>query len=258
MRKGQIVGVALGAGVLAGVAGAVLIWRARQRALGTGGVPKLFGLPLEVPPRPIQEYTPSVWEPLVRALIAKDFPRIDPRIALKWLAMESGGNPCSFGRPGDQGPDGEPREIGLGQIYNPDDFQALGLSAFGLLPGSFRAYCVANTQLRSRSLTGKEMEDQVRFTLLAKIAQGMDTADRIVAKYHLPWAKLDYWKLVKVTHALPAILNQGLPAVVKKLGRAPKNWAEFRQVLGMEQSPGWVKGLNNAEKLSQAVVELSA
>jgi hypothetical protein len=261
VRKGQIAEVALGLGALAGLAGALLFWRAKQR--GTR-FPRLFGLPVEAPTIPsgssamARDYTPQVWEPLLRALILKDYPRIDPRVAMKWLVMESGGSPCSFGRAFDLGPDGSPREIGLGQIYNPDDFKALGLETFGITPASFRAYCVPNTQLLFRALTSKEMEDQARFTLLAKIAQSMDVADRAIAKHGLHWAKPDYWKLVKSVHALPSILSQGLPAVVQKLGRPPSNWIEFRQVLGtIPRFLSWSRALNNAEKLSQAVVELS-
>jgi hypothetical protein len=45
-----------------------------------------------------------------------------------------------------------------------------------------------------------------------------------------------------------------MPAVVKKLGRAPSSWAEFRQVLGMESYPQWVRALNACEVCGNAVV----
>src|ERR1700741_1478013 len=106
---------------------------------------------------------------------------------MKWLAMESDGAPCAFGKPGAKGPDGQPLEIGLGQIYNPDDFKLLGLTARGITPATFRAYCAPNSQQRTRKLTGKEMEDQVRYTLLAKIDQSMGVADGAVAKHGLAW-----------------------------------------------------------------------
>lgn len=198
------------------------------------------------------EYPPEVWIPVVNALVATEYPRIDPRIAMQWLVMESDGAPCAFGVRTQLGPDGQPRELGLGQIFNPDDFKTLGLAARGITPSSFRAYCAPNTQHRTRALTAQEMDDQVRYTLLALIDRCMQTADRTIAKHDLKWSGVDYWKIVKAQHALPVILSQGLPAVVKKLGRAPASWAEFRQALGMENNARWRKSLDNAEKLASA------
>src|SRR5262245_23473418 len=57
--------------------------------------------------------------------------------ALNWISMESGGNPCEIGYPPAKGPDGMPREMGIGQFYNPDDLRRLGLTSTQL-----RAYCV--------------------------------------------------------------------------------------------------------------------
>ncbi len=219
------------------------------------------------------DYPLAIWLPIVSSLISTDYKRVDPRIAMKWMAMESDGAPCAFGRKSQLGPDGQPREIGLGQIYNPDDFKTLGLTALGITPAMFRAYCAPNSQRRTRTLSAKEMEDLVRYTLLAKIDQSMGVADRAVATYGLAWATADYWALVKSTHGWPQILSKGLPGVVKKLGRAPTSWAEFRQELGMDalvkdgdsrsktygqmvpKFPLWRRSLDNAEKLARAVAD---
>jgi hypothetical protein len=292
VRDGRIVGVVLGAGALAVGTAAVMLYR-RPKLMEVPGSPR-ERLPV-APPLPSPslapvsapggsiygrggsfdpDYPPEVWFPIVSSLILKDYRRIDPRIAMKWLVMESDGAPCAFGIPSDKGPDGEPSEIGLGQIVNPDDFKLLGLAARGISPSMFRAYCAPNSQRRTRRLTSKEMEDQVRDTLLAKIDQSMGVADGVVLKYGLKWQSADYWKLVKSSHAWPPILNTGLPAVVKKLGRAPRSWSEFRQVLGMDsmikddavrsktygqvipKHSRWHNGLNNAEELASAVVDV--
>ena len=159
----------------------------------------------------------------------------------------------------------------MGQLDNPDDIKLLGLSARGISPVALRAYCAPNTQQRTRRLSSQEMEDQARYALLAKIDQSMHVANGVVLKYGLKWSMADYWKIVKSVHAWPPILNTGLPAVVKKLGRAPADWSEFRQVLGMDgmlkdedqrsKTHGqmipkyrhWHDGLNNAERLASAV-----
>lgn len=303
MRNGRIVGAALGAGAIVSVA-AVLMYRRRLGIASTGSPrERLFSQPPWPPPPPPPPSTfpapastvtpplippgaafhgdgnpdsPEFWFPIVSALIATDYKRIDPRIAMQWLTIESGGNPCEFGEPGAKGPDGEPLELGLGQIYNPDDFKKLGLTSHGITPSAFRSYCAPNTQHRTRKLTPKEMEDQVRYTLLAKIDSSMGVADRAVSTYGLHWPMADYWKLVKSVHAWPPILNTGLPAVVKKLGRAPSRWSEFRQALGMDalkrdeaprsktfgqlipKFPQWRKGLNNAEKLGNVIADVGS
>ena len=298
MADGELraLGIVVGVGAAAGAV--VLLVRVKKTAgVGSPREAPTIRPPLPVPPpappvvRPAPppepggslygaggsidpDHPPISWLALVTALILKEYPRIDPRIAMKWLAMESDGAPCAYGKPGDIF-DGQPREIGLGQIYNPDDFKSLGLTARGITPSTFRAYCAPNTQHRTRALTSQEMEDLVRYTLLALIDHSMDVADRAVVKHGLShWSRADYWKLVKASHAWPPILNTGLPTVVKKLGRAPRDWAEFRQILGMDEMvkdesprsktygqmipkhPTWHQGLNNAEKLASAVADV--
>jgi hypothetical protein len=205
----------------------------------------------------------NAWLPLVESIIAREFPRIPVRYAMRWMEIESGGNPCSFGSPKDLGPDGNPREMGLGQLYNPDDFTALGLE-----PARFRAYCVPGTQTPSRALTEEERAEQVRDALLRKIQECVERVDRVVAAYTLPWStdSFDFWALVKARHALPAIIGRGIPSVVQVLGRPPSNWTEFRLVLGMDnrrpdgtpKHPQWVHALDNCEKTARVMLEPAA
>jgi hypothetical protein len=204
----------------------------------------------------VPTYTPASWAPLVAQLITTDFPRIPPRFAMAWLALESGGNPCSFGRPQDKGPDGQPRELGLGQIYNPDDLKRLGVDA-----AAFRAYCQMGTQTVTRALTFDEMRAQVLHTLLREIDHCIDLADRTMRRYQLRWQGFAYWALVKAPHALPALMGRGMPAVVGVLQRAPRTWREFRTVLGMDAQNAdgtykhlqWVRALHACEACAEAV-----
>jgi hypothetical protein len=240
-------------------------------------------------------YSMSWWQPTIYRLIAAEFPRLDNpagrAFAMKWGEIESGGNPCAVGNPGQIEPsNGQPAEIGLGQLYNPDNFRTLHRD-----PAAFRAYApeaapiaasyrqakadldtarkagagnddprvvdakhrmaVAATQIQSRTrdLTPAELDDNARWTLLAEIYLCIATADHAVATYSLShWSVPDYYKLVKAPHALPAILNNGMPAVVKKLGRSPSSWAEFRQVLGMDQNDQWKRALDACETCGNA------
>lgn len=226
------------------------------------------------------------WQGIIEHLIATEFPRVSEPFAMMWGQIESGGNAAAVGDPGQLGQGSQqPAEIGLGQLYNPDDFKRYGVD-----PAAFRAYCppaaplaaqynaakaakdtsAMNAAARAmqsltRPLTAAEKDDQVRYTLLHKIDDGITIANNVVHADGLKWTEPDFWKLVKAPHAYPPLLNQGMPAVVKKLGRAPSSWAEFRQALGMDETvPGpdgkpvpkysaWVRALNACETCGNAV-----
>ncbi len=173
--------------------------------------------------------------------------------AKAWMAKESGGNPCAFGSAKAFGPDGNPREMGLGQLYNPDDFDALGIDSAG-----YRAYCTVGTQTQSRSLTPDEESEQVRGLI------GIITRCRTAARKYNPgdWSEdsADFWRLVKLNHALPGLLH-GQSQVTAYLGRPAASWAEFRETVGQVQldhgtmvySDSFDKLLNNAESTGGVV-----
>lgn len=227
----------------------------------------------------------SAWRPIIHRLIASEFPRTSEPFAMKWLELESDGNPGAVGDPGAVAQDGNPVEIGIGQLYNPDDF-----ARYGVNPSAFRAYLPyarplaaqyrdaekagdhatmaklsRQLQTPTRALTPDEIDDQARYTLLKKIGDGISNADSVVTTYGLRWSMPDYWKLVKAPHAYPPILK-AMPDVVKKLGRAPSSWAEFRMALGMDAMttdangkpvpkwPLWVRGLNICEACGNATL----
>jgi|ERR1017187_1032194 hypothetical protein len=191
---------------------------------------------------PVRPYNVESWGPLI-AKLAGDIP---VAFVQAWNTKESGGNPCAFGSANAHGPDGNPREMGLGQLYNPDDFQALGIDA-----ASWRAYCAAGTQTVTRDLTADECTSQV--TGLVGLINRCRTAAR---KYNPGWSEssADFWRLVKLNHALPGLL-QGMTAVTTQLGRPPNDWAEFRATVvtvtldanTMAYSSDFGKELDNAE-----------
>lgn len=167
-------------------------------------------------------YAPETWRPFV-VMLAGNIP---VAFLMNYITIESGGNPCATGMPGN-GPDGFPKEQGIGQLYNPDDMTSLKIPA-----GSLRKYCRTGTQVCIRPLTQTEMATQVK-ALVAKINHDVRIANRILiangANTQPGWSTRgeDFWRLVKLVHGLPGLAN-GMAFVTKKLGHAPTNWKEFK------------------------------
>jgi len=174
--------------------------------------------------------------------------RIQLPYALKWIDLESGGNPCEVGSPAARGPDGNPRELGIAQLYNPDD-----LHRFGVTGAQLRAYCVPGndhavtykgrtvrgfSSALLRPLTAVEMQDQAD-AAVRLIAHCMSTAtqDLVAVNAGAAWSPStrNFWTLVKLQHGLPGLSRSGMPAVARRLGRAPRSWQEFRTTLGEVQ-----------------------
>ncbi len=197
--------------------------------------------------------------------------------AVKWLDMESGGNPCAIGYPPAKGPDGNPREMGIAQFYNPDD-----VKRFGLTGDELRAYCVPGDQHEImwkgkrikgfsgkllRNLTPDEITRQADAAVkLIKRSMTSATSDLMGVHAGTAWSprQANYWTLVKLQHGLPGVARSGMPAVTKFLGRAPSGWKEFRATLPkvkldagtekwMKDNPGRIEAiLDNAEECAHA------
>lgn len=177
--------------------------------------------------------------------------------ALSWMQKESGGNPCAWGTATQKGPDGHPREQGLGQLYNPDDFKR-----FGIPSGAFRVYCIPGTQKCSRELTPTEIAAQVK-ALYQLIQFHRSKAEESVRKNGLRWSGRDFWRLVKLDHALPGLMRRGVAAVTVALGRPPRDWYEFKSSMlsgKVRLDPGtekyraaYGKWLNSAESFGDKV-----
>lgn len=175
--------------------------------------------------------------------------------ALKWIEVESGGNPCAIGAIGAKGPDGFPREMGIAQLYNPDDLKRFG----GLKSEALRAYCATDGSSKcTRALTSTEMASQVA-ALLALLSECETEAHQDAHKAGLQWSDHDMACLTKLQHGLPGISRTGLPAVKQYLGRPPYTWGEFREALGHVKldigteryRSGFASVLNNAEKTAE-------
>lgn len=169
------------------------------------------------------KYTLLHWTPYIAPLCMNA--RVSIPFALGWIRVESGGNPCAWGSAKSKGPDGHPREQGIGQFYNPDDF-----TRYGIPSGSLRVYCVPNSQSCSRELTDEEMSAQARY-LLALITHCREVAGAASAKSDLRWTGKDMYRLTKLVHGLPGLVKQGVPRTTLKLGRAPNNWDEFKSAI---------------------------
>lgn len=197
---------------------------------------------------------------------------------LKWVTMESGGNPCEVGDPRQHGPDGQPREVGIAQFYNPDDLTRAGTAGSAL-----RAYCVPGdqhvvrykgkvvrgfSQAMIRALTPAEMAQQATMTI-GLVSDSARDATRDLAAVHAGagWgrSRRDFWTLVKLRHGLPGLSRSGLAAVTKRLGRPPSGWREFRANLALVQLDPKTEAyrgefdriLDNAEQCASVFAERS-
>jgi len=208
------------------IAGLILLAMMADNRHPKGG--PVYGPQLPPPPS-VDQWAPALREPCA----ARGIPEL---YALRWIAMESGGNPCAIGNPAEAGPDGQPREVGLAQSYNPDDLAAAGISA-----GEVRAYCVRGrnntvtykghvvqgfSDRMTRELTEAELAQQAQLAA-ATIARAMDGAARKMRAAGASWPERDWWALVKLQHNLPGLAS-GVAVVARALGRAPASWREFR------------------------------
>lgn len=202
--------------------------------------------------------------------------RIQLPYALRWIDLESGGNPCAVGYPAAHGPDGNPLEIGIAQLYNPDDLVGAGVTGAQLraycVPGNDHAIVYKGKTVRGfssallRPLTAAEMQQQADATI-ALIARCMATATRDLVAVHADaaWSPStrNYWTLVKLQHGLPGLSHTGLRAVARRLQRAPRSWQEFAATVGHVQLDPKTMGyrddfpriLANAEKCASAFAE---
>lgn len=201
------------------------------------------------------QYVVSTWGGII-APLAKAA-NLNLQYVLRWIEVESGGNPCAVGNPKALGPDGTPKELGIVQLYNPDDL--IKLKATG---AELRAYCVPGTQRVSRVLTPAEMLRQAQLAI-DLIVSCRKSAAADLLKVGATWdsQSRDFYNLIKLQHGLPGISRSGIPATSKFLGHAPRDWVEFRQTLSkVKLDPGTEAYrfqfdgiLNNAEKTGAVV-----
>jgi hypothetical protein len=154
---------------------------------------------------------------------------------LKWIQIESGGNPCATGKWMAGSVVGE---SGIGQLYYPDDFTRQKIDI-----NKFRAACQGGAGSISenciRPLTGEELNLQMK-SLVDYINYARSKASNRLAGVGLRWTGQDYWKLVKLVHALPVLL-------IKGLAYKPSNWDDFAAVINKLNVPNWIVSGKNKD-----------
>lgn len=147
---------------------------------------------------------------------------------LMWVQRESYGNPCALGIPG--------VEAGIAQTYHPDD------DRFGATFDQLRAACVTGKQEQARPLTADEKDLQVT-SLVGLVKNARDAARAQMKGAGIAWSESssDFWKLVKLRHALPALGADYLQPCADALGHPPATFAEFRE---------WMEGLTDDQVIA--------
>lgn len=227
MGRGRFIGVLLGAGAAALAVHAAMPWFRSRHAIGPAPP---FQIPVPPPPPPNPLGQPTMTTPTTYGVAQPRGSDLTTPSVLRWAgafgpaaaaagvplefvqawnAIESGGYPGSIGSPGAKGPDGYPQEVGLLQLYNPDDFTALGFTPAQLLAAQPDAAAKMYLQ----------------FVLLKK-----RQADHNLAAANIAWptSSPDYWTAVKFEHASVAYPPKMFAQVIAKLARPPRSWREFR------------------------------
>lgn len=230
-------------------------------------------VPLAPPPgQKVAPPPPAVWS----AALAAGCMRADIPLAyaLRWGEIESGFNPGAVGNPTERGPDGYPREMGIAQLYNPDDLDVVSPPLTGaelrayVIPGDWHEIFYKGKLVRGfsqqllRPLTSAEIARQAESLvgLIARCDRRATSQLSAVGATGPGWSRSGrgYWALVKMRHGYPVLSSQGLPAIAKLLGRPPASWKEFTANLARAQPryAGIVPRIvSNAEKTAAAIPE---
>lgn len=142
---------------------------------------------------------------------------------LAWVEHESGGRAAL--------PVSSIGERGIFQIH-PSEAEKIGLSA-----SDFAA------------LTSDDAVSQNVNAGLALVRHYMSEADKLLAKVGASWGRSgSFWTLVKLFHGAPAVAKEGMVAVTARLGRPPRDWAEFYATL-----PSVVLSNDKAQRIAAKV-----
>jgi hypothetical protein len=197
--------------------------------------------------------TVEQWRPYVEKLIRgfgmhpDGSPIIPIPFVMQWITMESGGNPCAVGRPGETDQKGQVLESGLFQLMSPHDIALAATSV-----PEMRACCGPvstnrfTTQACLRDLTEQEKlrQIQVGLTYIFECEKLVDAAMHATGTN---WSKTsnDYWMAIKSHHAGPSLMNPGLAMATRKLGHPPANWGEYQEALLASIDPKNVPGFQS-------------
>lgn len=209
---GSALGAIFGIGA---IAGAVFLISRRASGASTGSPRERSFPPFEPPIGPIGKFPPLVerWRPEV-ARRAQGLP-IDA--ILEWIRIESGGDMCSTGTPG---------EAGIFQLSFPDD------AKYGATLETLRAICERSKRQNPADISWLS-EDDLDMEVgagIRKILGARDTVRHVFSQTGVVWpeASFDFGSAVKQIHATPGVITELLPKISRASG-SPSRWSDLRQ-----------------------------
>jgi hypothetical protein len=137
---------------------------------------------------------PDSWSELLYELRGD----VDADFLSRWIARESGGNPCS------KGSWGGPWEAGIGQLYF--DKTQRNSTVFGVTLDDLRAACVMDSQEIATELTYEQRQVQVA-SLVAMASKYLSIARERLQAIGEVWSDVDIQCLAKLYHALPVLVS---------------------------------------------------
>lgn len=170
------------------------------------------------------------WRPLV-ARMAGDLP-VD--FLMAFIDEESGGNVCSLGIPG--------VEAGLFQTFHPSDDRQ------GATFSQLRTACSGSSLVRELTSDEAQLQVQVGMNKVRELRERARATLRAVGATWLE-ASTDFWKWVKLGHGLPAMQADLMRQISGSLGRAPRTWDEYKDLvlsLPANSFPQSLIGFSNA------------
>jgi hypothetical protein len=205
---GSAIGAVLGVGA---IAGAVFLISRRASAM-TRGSPRERGFSL--PEAPIGKFPLLVerW----RTEVAKRSRDLPVDAILEWILIESGGDMCSTGTPG---------EAGIFQLSFPDD------AKYGATLERLRAICERSKRQNPADISwlSEEDLDMEVGAGVRKILAARDTVRHVFTQSGVAWPEtsFDFGSAVKQIHATPGVITELVPKIVRASG--PLNgWSDLR------------------------------
>jgi len=232
---------------------AVLLWVAMSKKRGGGASSMQFAQGVERWRQPLIEAGSDAVAPI--------------GFLLAWLRVESGGNNGAVGTPTAEGgpldADGFPWEVGIWQL-DPGNRKIAGFTAAELRPNCpVQSGTRAEVEAISRPLTAPEalVQMQAGFNYIRWCRHEVDAALDAVHANADPASEWgfgggmtpSYLRLVKSIHGSPEVVTVGIPAVTKKLGRAPRSWNELASTLRAD--PTLVPDLNKRRRSGELLLD---
>lgn len=166
------------------------------------------------------------WRPLVTSM-AGDLP---VEFLMAWIQRESDGSPCSYPRDKYGNLTGE---SGIWQLMPPDNIAQAGTTLALQHPTPPCTPNTANSPSNASlaSLTADQANEQVRAGIqyVNYCVSTVQAALTSVNADPAAWdpSGQDFWRLVKLVHAAPALVTHGLQLATNQNGQPPQSWDDF-------------------------------